>query len=234
MTCDEFEQALQRQADGVAAGNEALVREHARNCAGCRELEDGFRLVLQGFTVGRIPVPSDNLTDRIMAAIDVRSPTVRLRRAIGWLAAAATLLAAIGLWSWQSKRAGPDVPLASNDRPIAVDDLSNSTHDTIVTTNDLPAADEPLFPELADSHSADSRDSVVLVEAVEPVSEIFRAVGRSLGSPVRPIAASATEAFGNLIKDIPESDSMMMSVPGMREIMPQPMKKKMGEVGPSS
>jgi hypothetical protein len=244
MRCDEFEQSLQEQADGShAVCDEATLREHARNCPACHELDDGFRFIIQGFAASRIPAPSDDLTDRIVAAAEkVRSPTIRLRRSIGWLAAAASLLAALGLWSWRSNLRTSELALVTN-QPFPTTHHSSlipgapglrSTHHSPLTTHHSPVPDEPLFPELADALSGDPRDSVVLVDAVEPISEIFRAVGRSLGSPVRPIAVNATEALGNLIKDIPEPDSPMMSMPGVRELMPQPMKRKMGEMGPSS
>jgi hypothetical protein len=221
MTCREFEQILQQQADGCPPPcAEALLRKHAQTCSACRELEDGFRFIAQGFAVSRVPAPSRDLTDRIVAAVvrDRLTPA-RSRTRLAWLAAAASLIAAVGLWAWQSKQREIEPATVAVRVPI--------------TAHTSPSPDDPLFPELADATSGDPRDGIVFVEAVEPVTEIFRAVGRSLGSPVRPIAANATEALSNLIKEIPEPDSPMMSMPGMREIMPQPMKKKMGEMGPS-
>ena len=221
MDCEEFEQALQQQADGCPPPcDEASLRQHAQACPACRELEEGFRFIAQGFAASRIPSPSGALTKRIVAAAvsDPQTPP-RFRARIVWLAAAASLLAAVGLRAWQSKNRETEPPMLADRSPL--------------TTHHSPSPDEPLFPELADAIAGDPRDGIVLVEAVEPVTEIFRAVGRSLGSPVRPIAVNATEALGNLIKDIPEPDSPMMSMPGMREIMPQPMKKKMGDMGPS-
>lgn len=230
MQCEEFEQALQQQADRCPAPcDDASLRKHARDCPACRELEEGFRFIAQGFAVSRVPAPSDDLTQRIVAAaLSDRLTPPRFRAQIVYLAAAASLLGAVGLWAWQSKhRATEPLPIADRLHVTPVASGLSSTHGS-------PTPDEPLFPELADATAGDPRDGIVLIEAVEPVTEIFRAVGRSLGSPVRPIAVSATEALGNLIKDIPDPDSPMMSMPGMRELMPQPMKKKMGEMGPSS
>lgn len=230
MKCEQFEQALQYQADGCPAPfDDASLRQHARDCPACRELEEGFRFIAQGFATSRVPAPSDDLTDRIIAAaFQDRLTTPRLRRPLLGLAAAASLLAALGLWAWQSNHRGTE--------PLRIADRSPLTPGTPGprSIHHSPNPDEPIFPELADATAGDPRDAIVLVDAVEPVSEIFRAVGRSLGSPVRPIAVNATQALGNLLKDIPEPDSPMMSMPGMREIMPQSMKKKMGEMGPSS
>jgi hypothetical protein len=74
----------------------------------------------------------------------------------------------------------------------------------------------------------------VLVEAVEPVSELIRTVGRSLQSPVRPITTATADALNNLLGELPEPDSIML--PGMREMMPAPMQKRlrMQPVRPSS
>jgi hypothetical protein len=222
MKCEEFESTLQRQADGCyAPRDEASLRQHARDCPACRELEEGFRFIAQGFAASSVPAPPFDMTDRIVAAaVRDRLTGPRSRRAIAWLAVAASLLAAIALWGWQTNTYQPEPVRLVNHSPL--------------TTHHSPDHDEPLFPELADASAGDPRDSVVLVEAVEPVSEIFRAVGRSLGNPVRPIATNATEALGNLIREVPEPDSPMMSMPGMREFMPQPMKKEMQRTQPSS
>ena len=231
MKCEEFEQALQQQADGCPAPfDESAIRSHAQNCAACRELEDGFRLLAHAFATSRPVDPSAGLSDRILMAVaHRRAPRLLARRPTFWLAAAAILLAVVGLWTWLSTiRSGEPRTIADNSR--------TATDHSPVTTHHSPASDEPLFPELAATDAVDSRDSVVFLQAVEPVSEILRAISRSLGSPVRPVAASASEAFGNFIRELPDPDSPMMSMPGVREIMPQPMnmKKKPSEMGPSS
>ena len=48
---------------------------------------------------------------------------------------------------------------------------------------------------------------------------------------MRPIAAATSEAIGTLINDLPDPD--LSAMPGMREMMPAPMKKRMRDMGPS-
>ena len=222
MNCGEFEQVLHQQADGDSADFDApAMRSHSQECASCRELQDGVRLVGEAFLVSRLPEASTELTERVVAAaIRDRRSRQLIRSRNFWFAAAAVLLAATGWWMRHpGTRNGLSPTLAENS--------SFPTHHT-------PALDSPLFPELGSDGAGDSRDGVIFADAVEPVSEIFRAISRSLGSPVRPAAATATEALGNFFKDLPDPESPMMSVPGMQQFMPQPMKKKMGEMGPSS
>ncbi len=221
MTCDEFERGLQNQTDGVHDRvDDVAMRAHADCCRNCRELEDGFRLVAQAFAVNPLPAPAAELTDRIVAVINRNQPILsRPIRPFVWRVAAACIFGTVAFWTWQTLNRNTELPTLGLVPPAAP----------------LPASSsELLFPDLELTGAGDPRDGVVLVEAVEPVAQIFRAVGRSLGSPVRPIAVTATEALGTFIKDLPEPDSLMIpiSVPGMREMMPQ--QKKMTEMGPSS
>ncbi len=226
MNCEEFERNLQQQVDGgSSAANETDVRQHVQNCPACRDLEEGFRLLTQAFTATRPPQPPQGFSERVLDAFEKdRAVHPRWRLPALGLAAAASLLLALGWWLKPNS--------TDDDANPMIGRISQDDNHSPLTTHDSPASGR-LFPELADD-AEDTRDGVVLVEAVEPVSQLFLAVGRSLGSPVRPIAISATEALENLIRDIPDPDSMMMPVPGMREMMPAPMRKKMDEKAPSS
>ena len=69
MKCEEFETALQQQADGRhSEHDEASLRKHAQGCLACQELEDGVRLVVQAFAATRLPVPPNDLTQRTILA----------------------------------------------------------------------------------------------------------------------------------------------------------------------
>ena len=102
MRCEEFEAALQQQADGCLNDHdEAALRKHAHGCPACQELEDGFRLVVQGFAATRLPVPPPALSQRIIQAATAVGP-VEKQRALWWrgpaprLAAAAAVLITVG------------------------------------------------------------------------------------------------------------------------------------------
>jgi hypothetical protein len=220
MRCDEFETVLQQLADDRrSAHDESALRQHAQSCSACRELENGFRLLAQAFAVSRVPEPSIELANRIVEAAQPTSP-VRpwWRHHVPWLAAAAAVLLALGWWLLPSQTNVNRRRLANPDHPPVI------THPS--------PAEELLFPELAAANAEETRDGAVLAQAVEPFSEIFRAVGRSFTSPVRPIAAATSEALGNLLNDLPETD--LSAMPGVREMMPSPMKKDMPEMRPSS
>ena len=215
MQCDEFESAMQQRLDRVPVTiDDASLRRHAAQCTRCRDLEDGFRLLGQAFLIRQVPEPTARLTDNILAEVlprSITSPRWWLGPAVS-LAAAASLLIALAIKFGPTR---PDPESAANGKAIAPDGSQANQ-------------DELLFPEL------DGRDEAMLVDAVGPVSEILRVVGRTLGSPVRPIALSATEAFESLLRDLPEADASMMSVPGMRDWIPAPTKSKMDQTGPSS
>ena len=225
MNCAEFEATLQQQADGqIGEHAEAAARQHAQSCPACQELEDGFRLVVQGFAASRLPAPSKNLTDRVLVAARERRvlrPTTHMWRGIApRLAVAATVLLAVGWWlALQVNRSGeatdsaPDFPASS-------------------AAKSPPASDELLFPELAQLESTDSEDGAMLVQAVEPMSQVLRAVGRSFRIPVRPIASATSGAIDALMNELP--DAGLPEMPGLRDLMPRSMKKEMPQMRPSS
>jgi hypothetical protein len=221
MQCAEFELALQRQLDGesVAIEHERL-REHALSCDSCRELQEGTRLLMQGFASVSIPPVSPGLADRICEASSRIAPRSRIYprvRAVMWLAAA-IVLGAVGLGiRWLTL---PQNSIAMNQERQAI--------------QTLPKAPEVLFPELAGPDAVDSRESMPIMVAVEPVSRLFQAVGRSLGDPVRPIAVSTSEAMSNLIKDLPDTETSAIPIPMMRDIMSTTPGKKMQGMPPSS
>ena len=225
MNCAEFEAALQQQTDGrLSEHDEASLRKHAQVCHACQELEDGFRLVVQAFAATRLPVPAKDLTQRIMLAA-AREAVLAKQPGYWWrgpaprlvAAAAATVLLAIGWWLLPSPGDNDQPP------PISLDQSPLTTH--------LSPTDDLLFPELADADSSNSQGAV-LPQAVEPMSQIFRAVGRSLAIPVRPIASVTSDALDTLMSELP--DPGLPEMPGLRDLMPRSMKKEMPTMRPSS
>lgn len=226
MRCDEFELVLQQHADReTPAIDELALRDHARQCAACRELEDGFRLLHQAFAVSRMAAPPAGIVDQVVAAHrNVRPSPLPLskaapRRTVAWIAAAAALILAAGTWLLRHSTPGDrDIEVAAGPIPAAGAAAADSRND------------EPLFAELA-SNDTDSRDDMFLAQAVQPVSDVFRSIGRSLSNPFRPIATATSQAIDSFLNDRPEPDLSM--IPGMPEMM-GPMKKKMPAMMPSS
>jgi hypothetical protein len=223
MNCDEFELGLQQRLDGAPAwSDEAAMQDHARSCAVCRELEDGFRLIAHGFVVSRPPQPSPDLTRRILESIRPSAPRRWWLKPAIALAAAASLLFALAWWILPRSGDAAGQPVVAEASPRAADGNASIAPETPATGSTHMAADEPLFPD------DDARGEPLLADAVEPVTQIVRAFGRSLGSPVRPIAVGATEMIGNFFKDLPDAEESMMSLPGMPEMKPSPREKMSG------
>ncbi|MBI3469653.1 MAG: zf-HC2 domain-containing protein [Planctomycetes bacterium] len=224
MRCEEFEAALQQQADGCLSDHdEVSLRQHAHGCPACQELEDGFRLVIQAFAATRLPVPPPDLTQQIIQAATAVRPGEKqrgswLRGPAPRLAAAAAVLLVIGWWLLSSRE--------NNDQPLPIN------LDPSPLTADLSPPNELLFPELADAGSTIDHDGTLLSQAVEPVSQIFRAVGRSLAIPVRPLASATSGALDSLMGELP--DPGLSEMPGLRDLMPRSMKKDMPTMRPSS
>jgi hypothetical protein len=217
MRCDEFEQILQQRADREPVEyDHAALEQHAVICDCCRELLHGFRLLSQSFALSPLPPAPEGFAERICVAAQQSPHRVRLRR-LAWLAAAC-FVAAVAVWTIR--------------RAVVLDEPMITIAER-APVQQSRAADLP-FPELTGSGAGDSREPVALVDAVEPVSELLRAFGRSLGSPVRPIAISTSEAVGNLLKGLPDPDSYSVPIPVMRDVMVPGPTKKMGGMNPSS
>ncbi len=236
MNCTQFERELQRMADGDPLDHDEVAMQlHASRCAACRDLEDGFRLIAQGFVATRETDSSRELTDRVMAAL-ATTPASR-RRWAGWsvpLATAAGLVLSLTWWS-----AWPTVP--PRDRPSAAPQPAEysvvSTQNSVRDIGSGPAADDSgslLFPKLAESDGGASTGDALIGEAMRPVSQMAHAFGRTLQRPARPIGLVASEAISNLLRDLPDPNTTMMSMPLMRSLMPEPMQKAMKPMGPSS
>jgi hypothetical protein len=221
MNCAQFERELQRLADGEPLDHDEVVMQlHASECGACRDLEEGFRLIAQGFVASRETEPSPELTDRIMATLSA-APAPR-RRAAGWLVPLATAAGLALSLTW--RLAAP--PVTPSDQPISVPQQPPSLARE-------GAAESPLFPELAEVDEDGSTDDALIGEAMRPVSQMAQAFGRTLQRPARPIGLAASEAIGNLLRDLPDPNTTMMSMPLMRGLMPEPMQKAMKPMGPS-
>lgn len=224
MRCDEFEAALQQLADGRPSQyDEAALNEHARKCAACRELEEGFRMLAQAFAASRMPSHSPDLADRIVAAA---AAPKRFRAAwpvrLPWLAAAATILIAVGSVA---------AVISLGSRLFVAEQLGTGLAGTKGSITEL-AQGEALFPGLLGADGTDPREPLLRAQAVEPVSEIVRAVGRSVTNPIRPLATATTEAVNELFGELPQPE--LPDIPGMEEMMSPQMRSDMQQKQPSS
>jgi hypothetical protein len=217
MRCEEFERVLQRQLDGEpTVHDDRALRRHALHCDSCRQLHDGMQLLTQCFASTQSPRVSPGLADRVCSAAELHAPRPR-KRSIVWLAAA-IVLGALGLGTrWVVPPHHPVTELA---------------HRPSVAARSIP--EDALFPELTGPNVTDSRESFAIMEAVEPVSRLFQAFGKTLGSPVRPIAISTSEAMSNLLKELPDPESPAIPIQIMRDMMGSTPSKKMDEMVPSS
>ena len=213
MNCKQFARRLQ-QAPG-ATGEVAMIR-HVEECESCRAVLDAYGWVERAFAVLPPHQPSADLADRIVdAALLERARPLRRRFMPLLLTAAACFV--IAAHSWRAHRPSPAVRFR---------DVASST-----LTNRDPAQDGGLlFPELGSAAASDPRGGIAVVEVVEPLAEVFRELGRSLGRPVRPIAATTSETLEELLRDIPTPALPLQAFPGMRDVLGPATRQPMGPI----
>lgn len=103
MRCEEFESRLNEVLDERRPISSAVeIEAHILHCAGCREMARSYEAVFAGLRLTMPTLDHNGLTQRIVR--EARAPRVirlpRARHAIFALAAAASLLMALGL-SWR-------------------------------------------------------------------------------------------------------------------------------------
>jgi hypothetical protein len=105
MNCPELEQELMSLLDGNPAALTEAVRDHARQCPHCRELLAGAEL-LRTLPQDQPLTPVAGFAERVTTAVlQEQRRTLRLRWSFA-LAAAASVLLAIGIWqgiNWAGK-----------------------------------------------------------------------------------------------------------------------------------
>jgi len=113
MRCDEFEIRLnevldQRRLPEADVG----LADHARQCEKCRALAASFQAILEGLERSLTVPCTNDLSDRVLAAL-APATTIRFphrRQLMVLAAAAAVLLLVIGPWTWfggGERSAGP-------------------------------------------------------------------------------------------------------------------------------
>lgn len=211
MTCLDFEQAWQSRLDGEPSdlGSEALAG-HAVSCASCRERDERYQLLAEALqAMPPLPQPTADLTDRILKNFEnEQRPTVVLRSRwldrviVGWAAAAAVLIAALGLWLQQSPKPMAEIqplpgPIAISKAPPARSSaLSDATIATFerALTNSIPAA--RLGRILLETASAvETRSEDAGVNSDEPTGRLLRIVSDHMATGIRPFSGQALRAF---------------------------------------
>lgn len=70
MNCKTVQNQLSAYLDSELSGNEMLaIRQHISKCEGCREEEQSLRNLKRLLASSRTPEPSDDLADRLCAAV---------------------------------------------------------------------------------------------------------------------------------------------------------------------
>ena len=122
MQCDEFEIRVQDILDERGKPEQdALLREHAGNCAQCRNLLSSFAAAIEGLELCAVPSVSRDLSARVLAELQ-RPQVLRIparRRRLMLATAAAVLLLAAPLAWWATHRSSPSVQIA-HEPPAAV------------------------------------------------------------------------------------------------------------------
>lgn len=209
MSCPTCLNLLQRHLDGDAPPG--VLDEHLRSCPVCAAGSEVVRL-LDGIALLQAPTPPADLAGRITARLlrePRRPPGVPRWRSLAGLAAAATLLLAVGLWAWrpsgvppedhrQADRSAPAVPVEPLRESVsrgatAVVALTSFTATETVgqTTSWLPTV--PPMP----------LDALPMPEAVEAPLPPLHEAGAGLKAGLTPVADSARRAVGLFLRDLP-------------------------------
>src|SRR5438445_5116458 len=98
MNCSDAQALLQRQLDGEPVTERAALDVHLAACAGCRELFGLADRLTAGLRQRRLPDPPADLTERIVTRV-LRQRRGRRRLLVG-VALAASVLLAVGVWTW--------------------------------------------------------------------------------------------------------------------------------------
>jgi hypothetical protein len=110
MNCEDFGELLE---DGVDAGRQARMLEHAAGCPACRRRLEFESLLQRQLRALPVPAASPDFEQRVLAnAHRASTSSVGWRRQIPW-ALAASLVLAIGIWFAFDRSATPVVAVAS-------------------------------------------------------------------------------------------------------------------------
>jgi hypothetical protein len=210
MLCIDFERIWNEQLDArgdASADVERALESHAAGCDSCRAIASRFQTLRAAvLSLGPPPAAPADFVERFLderAVARARSPRIFRFAAVGVpVAAAATLLIAVGL---TRRPALPDKPVVTESSPVRpIDPQSLTAALALAQSATLELARETSSPaarvgrEMLGSASLPSA-TLPLPETVTPAVEVLQGVGNRVQAGVRPLSGSARRAFGFLL-----------------------------------
>jgi predicted anti-sigma-YlaC factor YlaD len=216
VTCDEFQDWLQRRLDGAPPEDGDALDRHLAGCPDCREwhaaarrLEEGLRLL------PAVTVPAD-LAGRVAGRVRGER-RVRLRRRVGLaasLALAACLVLALLLGRGRTR---PEAPtMAGHTRPPASEAPPESLRDSVTEAGSAVVG---LTRRTADETVGQTKLLLPVVVArpnlgdggvpatVEPPMRSLRAAGQGVSEGLEPVTTSARRALNLFLSEMPPVES---------------------------
>jgi hypothetical protein len=209
MTCHEFQELLQRRMDGEGSADSVELAAHLSACAECQALQGAARRFEAGMRRLRQPMPSADLTNRIVRQVLGYRRAARrssLVRAATALAAVIVFALLVGMWANQRNNNEPTLQQNSfvqeqpeqATEPVATVGPSLRESMTGVAQLTIRSADEtmrnllPGTPANADGPSPLSSSVASLREA-----------GNNVTTGLEPVADSAKRALDLFLREIP-------------------------------
>jgi hypothetical protein len=203
MNCQEFQEQLNRFLDGETVDlRSSLVRDHARQCLSCRELQGAAELLHHRFQAEPAAAPADFADAVVRAVLRER----RQRNILRWSLATAAAVAGLSLTAWLarlwlSEPVQHEVALPSMEREVespqetmAIPSLSEQAREAgattwhwarLVTQDTAKQADALSAPPLAPSN---------LSATTRPGQETVRKVGQTVAEGFEPVTQSTRRA----------------------------------------
>jgi hypothetical protein len=220
MNCPGCRDRLQQWFDARTRAAASIPGEPPALCPACAEWSAAARRLDCGLRLLAPPIPSPNLTGRILAqvAAERRFRRYRLLVVAGVAATAATLVIAV----WQSLHGGIPVPTPAPvpGQVVQTPDSQPSTpranlRDSMAEAGSAVAsltsrtADETmdktkiLLPVVVDP----SLSKIDLQPSLDPSTRSLRQAGEGVSAGLEPVADSARRAVGLFLRELPPMDA---------------------------
>ena len=212
MSCHAWQDLLNQHLDEGSSPDE--LERHAAACPDCAVHWPAVRQLLSGIARLRPPILPSSLQEQITARLltEVRVRSSWHRRVLPWtgLAAAASLVLAVGLWAWKpaggvdsiARNVDPDLVASVPAEPLresmeqAGDAVAALTSRTASETAERTSLILPFVRQTAEPFAD-------MPEGLEPPLEPFREATQGVSSGLAPVAESARRAVGLFLRDLP-------------------------------
>lgn len=217
MNCVRAHELLQQSLDGTWIESPEWL-EHVRDCGDCRALASAARCLQAGLRHIAAPLPSPDLSTRIVEQVLRERRTARRRTQRRWavgLALAASLLVALMLRYQKSPSANdmPNPPVTHN-APERQEKTAPTLRESAAELGELFAT---LTNQTADETLGQTRNFVanvpsptlpkVELTSLETPTRPLREAGEGVSEGLEPVTTSARRAVGLFLRELPPMET---------------------------